>query len=93
MYESHRSLHQDYEITGPALDAVVKCAKGIGTTGGVWGARMTGAGMGGCAVLLVDANQTEQVATELSSAYAATTGDPLTVFAVRPGGPAATHAR
>ncbi len=49
MGESHRSLRDDFEVSTPALDALVErlCA-----TPGVLGARLTGAGFGGCAVAL-----------------------------------------
>jgi galactokinase len=49
MIESHRSLRDDFEVSTPALDALVEdvCARP-----GVYGARLTGAGFGGCAVVL-----------------------------------------
>lgn len=51
MTESHASLAQDFDVTTPALDGLVAelCA-----TPGVYGARMTGAGFGGCVVALAD---------------------------------------
>lgn len=51
MAESHASLRDDYEVSSPALDAMVEIAS---AQPGVWGARMTGAGFGGCAVALVE---------------------------------------
>ncbi len=50
MNESHVSLRRDYEVTGPELDTLVEAAW---EQEGVIGARMTGAGFGGCAVSLV----------------------------------------
>jgi galactokinase len=47
--ESHASLARDYEVSCPELDLVVETA---GTCEGVLGARMTGAGFGGCALAL-----------------------------------------
>jgi galactokinase len=49
MCDSHRSLRDDFEVSTPALDRLVDdlCA-----TRGVFGARLTGAGFGGCAVAL-----------------------------------------
>lgn len=47
--ESHLSLKEDYEVTGKHLDALVKSA----VTHGAIGARVTGAGFGGCAIALV----------------------------------------
>jgi galactokinase len=49
MGESHASLRDDYEVSTPALDALV--ARLVGTEG-VFGARLTGAGFGGCVVAL-----------------------------------------
>jgi galactokinase len=54
MTESHTSLRDDFEVSGPALDAIVDAAMGAP---GCAGARMTGGGFAGCAVALVDANE------------------------------------
>lgn len=51
MNESHASLRDDFEVSTPALDALVA---GLQAAPGVWGARLTGAGFGGCAVALCD---------------------------------------
>ncbi len=51
MFESHRSLAEDFEVSTPALDAMVEVLR---DTPGVRGARLTGAGFGGCAVALAD---------------------------------------
>jgi galactokinase len=50
MFESHRSLRDDYEVSSVELDALVETAKEIE---GVYGARMTGGGFGGCTVNLL----------------------------------------
>jgi galactokinase len=52
MVDSHRSLRDDFEVSTPALDALVAA---LASTPGVHGARLTGAGFGGCAVALVEA--------------------------------------
>jgi galactokinase len=49
-YESHVSMRHDYEITCEEVDFLVQAAKGID---GVYGARMTGGGFGGCTVNLL----------------------------------------
>src|SRR5438445_641819 len=49
MVLSHRSLREDYEVTCPELDLCVEVATGLP---GVYGARMTGGGFGGCTVNL-----------------------------------------
>ena len=50
MYESHESLRDDFEVSCPELDLLIKQASG---TDGVLGARLTGAGFGGCTVNIV----------------------------------------
>lgn len=50
MNASHQSLKEDYEVTGVELDTLVHIAQ---QTDGCIGARMTGAGFGGCAIALV----------------------------------------
>lgn len=64
--ESHRSLRDDYEITGEALDTIVS---GAWQQESVLGARMTGAGMGGCAIALVHKDQAEAVIQTIGPAY------------------------
>jgi galactokinase len=50
MNESHESLKDDYEVSSPALDVMVEIAR---LQDGCFGARLTGAGFGGCTVNLV----------------------------------------
>jgi len=50
MFESHRSLRDDYEVSCPELDSLVEIAA---NTEGVYGARMTGGGFGGCTINLL----------------------------------------
>ncbi len=66
MYESHRSLKEDYEVSCLELDAIVEIARG---TEGVFGARMTGAGFGGCAICLVDNGRATELIARLESEY------------------------
>jgi galactokinase len=49
MYASHRSLRDDYEVSTPELDAFVEMA----VQSAALGARLTGAGFGGCAIALI----------------------------------------
>lgn len=51
MVASHRSLRDDFEVSTPALDRLVER---LGATPGVHGARLTGAGFGGCVVALTE---------------------------------------
>src|SRR5262249_7014254 len=50
MFGSHRSLRDDYEVSSVELDALVEIAENVD---GVYGARMTGGGFGGCTVNLI----------------------------------------
>ncbi len=67
MYASHDSLRDLYEVSGKELDAIVEYAK---TNPDVAGARMTGAGFGGCAIALVKEDAFDKFATELNEYYA-----------------------
>ena len=54
MYQSHRSLRDDFEVSCPELDTLVERGRARSApAGGVLGARMTGGGFGGCTVTLV----------------------------------------
>lgn len=57
MVESHVSLRNDFEVSTPALDALVER---LNATRGVYGARLTGAGFGGCVVALSEPNALEE---------------------------------
>ena len=71
MIESHISLRDDFEVSSPALDAIVDCAN---ADGACYGARMTGAGFGGCAVALVDAAEAAGFVERVQTGYRAATG-------------------
>ena len=62
MTASHRSLRDDFEVSSDALDAMVEIAS---DREGCLGARMTGAGFGGCAVALVEAAAADGTAPAL----------------------------
>jgi galactokinase len=64
--ESHESLRDDYEVTVPELDAMVRAAN---SAPGCIGARMTGAGFGGCCVALIDAGSFQDFKDAASSSY------------------------
>jgi galactokinase len=63
---SHRSLQYDYEVSSPELDFLVDVALGLP---GVFGARMTGGGFGGCTVNLVDPASAGEFQAKISAAY------------------------
>lgn len=71
MNQSHLSLRDDFEVSCRELDAMVECAQAVK---GCLGARMTGAGFGGCAVALVEAGAVEAFTTGVTAAYASATG-------------------
>jgi galactokinase len=71
MDASHVSLRDDFEVSTPALDTMVAIAR---AQAGCHGARMTGAGFGGCAVALVDAAVVETFTATVATEYAARTG-------------------
>jgi len=66
MNQSHQSLRDDYEVTGKELDCIVNAAW---QQSGVIGARMTGAGFGGCAIAIVENELIEHFITNVSLLY------------------------
>ena len=67
MAESHNSMRDDFEITVPAIDYLVKIIQDvIGNEGGV---RMTGGGFGGCVVALVPKNKVDEVKDVVNQNY------------------------
>lgn len=63
---SHKSLKEDYEVTGIELDTLAETAQKVD---GVLGARMTGAGFAGCAIALVNKNSIQKLEDEVSTTY------------------------
>ena len=84
MYESHRSLKDDFEVSCPELDTLVDAAREIGIAGGVFGARMTGGGFGGCTVTLVSPDRIAAVTATLVDEYQRRTGLALGHFVSLP---------
>ena len=72
MSASHQSLRDDYEVSGPELDRLVSLARSAGALG----ARLTGAGMGGCIVALCTPDRVDSVLESLRDGY----------FVEKPGG-------
>lgn len=71
MAESHVSLRDDYEVSCRELDIMVELAQ---KQPGVYGARMTGGGFGGCTINLVRASEAENFRKHMASAYEQATG-------------------
>jgi galactokinase len=71
MDESHRSLRDDFEVSRPELDTMVSIAREHDACAG---ARMTGAGFGGCAVAIVDSAAAASFESEVMRRYHAATG-------------------
>jgi len=81
MYASHKSLSEDYEVSSKELDLLVKLAKKEGTEG----ARMTGAGFGGCTVNLVKTDKVEEFSKNIKKAYAEESGLEAEIYISNPG--------
>lgn len=71
MNASHASLRDDYEVSGIELDTLVEEAQ---KTSGCLGARMTGAGFGGCAIAIVHETAIDAFTQKVSDKYNAVTG-------------------
>ena len=71
MNKSHISLRDDYEVTGLELDSLVEAAwEEVGTVG----ARMTGAGFGGCTVSIVKNSEVDNFIKNVGKKYKEKTG-------------------
>jgi galactokinase len=71
MYAGHASLRDLYEVSTPELDTLVELTRDLP---GCIGARLTGAGFGGCTVNLVEASHAETFIQSLSRGYQEATG-------------------
>ena len=69
LYQSHASLREKFQVSCVELDELVDVARQIGTVGGVLGARMTGAGFGGCVVILVEREKASDVVFKIVEDY------------------------
>jgi galactokinase len=76
--DSHLSLRNDYEVSSPGLDMLVDIAA---HTPGVLGARLTGAGFGGCVIALVTADRADRAVMTIAERYRQVTGLPGAGFA------------
>ncbi|MDF1504615.1 galactokinase [Roseisolibacter sp. H3M3-2] len=81
MDESHASLRDDFEVSRRELDVIVEIAR---AQEGCLGARMTGAGFGGCAVALVAPESAESLASEVASRYEREVGIRPSVYVCTP---------
>ncbi len=76
--QSHRSLRNDYEVSLPQLDLLVDEAE----KAGAYGARLIGAGFGGCVLALAPAGEADRIAAQVAERYAAATGSPPDTYRV-----------
>ena len=77
MFASHKSLRDLYEVSIPELDCLVEIARSLP---GIYGARLTGAGFGGCTVNLVEAKHAEAFMRGLQEGYHRKTGREVKVY-------------
>jgi galactokinase len=81
MFAGHASLRDLYEVSVPELDALVDIAS---QQPGCFGARLTGAGFGGCTVNLVAEAEAEEFIENLTTGYTRQTGRQADVYLCRP---------
>jgi galactokinase len=80
MTSSHMSLKNDYEVTGIELDTLVHALLDSGATG----ARMTGAGFGGCVVAIVETDKLDAICTQVKKIYTKNIGYEPSFYSVVP---------
>ncbi|XP_031626634.1 galactokinase-like isoform X2 [Contarinia nasturtii] len=83
MYESHKSLRDDFEVSCNELDILVEAAISCSS---VLGTRMTGGGFGGCTITLLRKNDINNVITHIKTIYTAngTNGRTASFYVVEP---------
>ena len=81
LLESHASLRDNFEVSTRELDLLVEIAM---EQEGVFGARLTGGGFGGCVVCLVAREEAENVMKALAREYWSRSGEKCDVFVTRP---------
>jgi len=77
---SHESLRDDFEVSSEELNGMVGCAR---RHPGCYGARMTGAGFGGCAVALVREAEAHDLAARVGACYEAAAGLNPSIYVCR----------
>jgi galactokinase len=77
MFASHASLRDDYQVSCPELNLLVELAAGVP---GVYGARLTGAGFGGCIVALANTGAEGILRAAISEYYPLRTGKNVAIF-------------
>ena len=81
MRQSHISLRDDYEVTGIELDTLSDAAN---AQDGCIGARMTGAGFGGCAIAIVQGDKVDSFIENVQKIYTDKIGHDAGFFASSP---------
>ncbi len=81
MYRSHASLRDDYEVSCRELDLLVHLAS---SSPGVFGARMTGGGFGGCTINLVKTDAADVFKAHIAEAYSEATGITPEIYICEP---------
>ena len=81
LYQSHASLRDNFEVSTPEIDILVEIAS---EQDGVFGARITGGGFGGCVVCFVQSDKAEAVMRAMETEYKARTGIECSAFITSP---------
>ena len=81
LYQSHASLRDNFEVSTPEIDILVEIAL---EQEGVYGARITGGGFGGCVVCFVKSEKAEAVMKTMEEEYKKKTGIQCDAFITKP---------
>jgi len=81
MYQSHASLRTDYEVSCQEIDLLVDLAS---SRRGVYGARMTGGGFGGCTVNLLRSDFAAEFQADMARMYKEKTGMTPEIYICEP---------
>ncbi len=78
--QSHTSLRDDFEVSSPELNTIVEIAQ---EHSACWGARMAGAGFGGCALALIDPARIQDFSQEVHQSYRIKAGIQPAIYEVK----------
>lgn len=84
LFNSHRSLRDDFQVSCKELDLLVDLSRQIPSAAKVLGSRMTGGGFGGCTISLVSRGSEDAVIEEITSAYRRQLGITAEAFTTLP---------
>jgi galactokinase len=77
-------LRDDFEVTCSELDFLIDLFGAMGVASGVFGAKMTGGGFGGCAISIIESGELNAITRQIASEFDARFGRSLRACVMKP---------